>query len=147
MQGTYNVLTRGMETRVLPILRAHNMSYLASHALASGFLTGDHIDAQGNPTGRFASSSYANRPEIASAMKAFVTGCRAQDILPVEVASRWLAHHSPLNDNDGIVLGASRLEQVGDTVANIRKGPLPAQTVKLVDELWESVKPIRSLIV
>lgn len=132
-----------METRVLPILRAHNMSYLASHTLASGFLTGQHIDAQGNPTGRFASSGYANSPEVASAMKAFVTGCKAQDVLPVEVASRWLAYHSALKENDGIVLGASKLAQVGDTVANIRKGPLPSNIVKLVDELWESVKPVR----
>lgn len=119
------------------------MSYLASHALASGFLTGAHIDAQGNPTGRFATSSFANSPEVASAMKAFVAGCTEQGVLPVEVASRWLVHHSPLNDTDGVVLGASKLAQVGDTVANIRKGPLTPPVVKLVDELWESVKPIR----
>lgn len=119
------------------------MSYLACHTLASGFLTGEHIDAQGNPTGRFASSSYANSSEVAAAMKAFVTGCRAQDVLPVEVASRWLAYHSALKDNDGIMLGASKLAQVGDTVANIRKGPLTSNVVKLVDELWESVKPFR----
>lgn len=123
------------------------MSYVASHALASGFLTGEHIDAHGNPTGRFATSSYANIPEVVSAMKAFVSGCRAQGMLPVEVASRWIAHHSPLNDKDNIVLGASKLSQVGDTVANIRKGPLPAYVVKLVDELWESVEPIRSSII
>lgn len=119
------------------------MSYLASHALASGFLTGEHIDQDGNPVGRFAKSSYANSPEVATAMKAFVTGCKAQGLLPVEVASRWMAHHSSLNDKDGIVLGASKLTQIGDTVANIRKGPLPANAVKLAEELWESVKPIR----
>lgn len=132
------MLTRGLETRVLPILRAHGISYLASHALASGFLTGQHIDSQGSPTGRFATSGYAS-PEVAAAMKIFVDGCTAQGMLPVEVASRWMAHHSLLNEKDSIVLGASKLSQVGDTVVNIRKGPLPAE----VDELWESVKPIR----
>lgn len=28
-QGEYNVVTRGMETKLLPILRAHGMSYNA----------------------------------------------------------------------------------------------------------------------
>lgn len=77
-------------------------------------------------------------------MKAFVTGCEAQGLSPVEVASRWIAHHSSLNEKDGIVLGASKLEQVTETVANIREGSLPAQVVTLVDQLWEAVKPIRS---
>lgn len=128
---------------MLPTLRAHGMSYLASHALASGSLTGEHIDAQGNPTGRFATSSFANSPEVAHAMKAFIADCKEQGMLPVEVASRWLAHHSPLNEQDSIVLGASKLAQVGDTVANIRKGPLPGPVVKLVDDPWEGVKSVR----
>lgn len=131
---------------MLPILRAHGISYLASHALASGFLTGKHIDAEGNSTGRFTNSSYAT-PEVAVAMKAFVAGCDAQGLPPVEVASRWLAHHSPLNENDSIVLGASKLEQVRDTVANIRKGPLPPPVVTLVEQLWETVRPIRGSVI
>lgn len=142
-QGTYNMLTRGMETRVLPILRAHGMSFLASHALASGFLTGNHVDDEGRPTGRFAKNSSYASPEVASAMKTFVDGCRAHSLPPVEVASRWIAHHSALGDDDGIVLGASKLAQVGDTVANIRKGPLPEQVIVLSEDLWDAVKPTR----
>ncbi|EOO02315.1 putative aldo keto protein [Phaeoacremonium minimum UCRPA7] len=115
-QGGYSMLTRGPETRLFPILRAHGMSFLASHALASGFLTGKHIDDNGNPTGRFAQSGYA-APEVATAMKKFIAGC------------------------------ASKLAQVGDTVANIRRGPLPAPVVTLVDELWDAVKPIRGSMI
>lgn len=70
-QGAYSLLTRGMEKRVLPILRAHGMSFLASHALASGFLTGNHVDADGAPTGWFASNSGYAAPEVAAAMKGF----------------------------------------------------------------------------
>lgn len=142
-QGSYSLLTRGAETRVLPILRAHGISLLASHALASGFLTGKHVDADGNPVGRFANNTSYAAPEVAAAMKRFVAGCGAQGLPPVEVASRWVAHHSALGEKDGIVLGASKLAQVGETVANIRKGPLPAPVVKLAEELWDAVKPIR----
>lgn len=148
-QGTYNMLTRGAETRVLPILRAHGMSFLASHALASGFLTGKHVDGEGRATGRFAKNAGLASPEVAAAMKefVFVEGCKANNLQPVEVASRWISHHSALGDEDAIVLGASKLEQVGDTVANIEKGPLPEEIVALVDRAWATVKPIRGSMI
>ncbi|KAK7745522.1 hypothetical protein SLS53_003022 [Cytospora paraplurivora] len=104
-QGSYSLITRGAETRVLPILRAHGISFLASHALASEFLTDKHVDADGNPVGRSAQNSSFAAPEVAAAMKRFVAGCGAQGLPPVEVASRWVAHHSALGEEDGIVLG------------------------------------------
>lgn len=146
-QGTYDMLTRGMESRVLPILRAHGMSFLASHALASGFLTGTHVDDEGKPTGRFTKNASFATPEVMAAMKKFVAGCRAHSLPPVEVASRWITHHSALGENDGIVLGASKLHQVGDTVANIRKGSLPREMVALTDDVWAAVNPIRGSVI
>lgn len=41
----------------------------------------------------------------------------------------------------------SRLVQVGDTVANIRKGPLPAPVVALADELGDAVKTVRGSMI
>lgn len=146
-QGTYNLLTRGMETRVLPILRAHGMAFLASHALASGYLTCNHIDADGKPTGRFAKNSSYAALEVTAAMKNFVDGCKAHALPPVELASRWIAHHSVLGENDGIVVGASRLAQVGDTVTNVRKGPLPQEVVVLVEGIWDAVKHTRGSMI
>lgn len=142
-QGSYNMLTRGAETRLLPILRAHGMSFLASHALASGYLTGNHVDGDGRPTGRFAKNGSYAAPEVATAMKSFVDGCRAAGLPPVEVASRWIAHHSALSESDGIVLGASKLAQVGDTVTKVRKGRLSEEVAALADGLWDAVKQIR----
>lgn len=146
-QGTYNLLTRGMETRVLPILREHSISFLASHALASGYLTCNHIDADGKPTGRFAKNSSYAAPEVAAAMEGFVKGCRAHGLPPVEVASRWIAHHSALRENDGIVVGASRLAQVCDTVAIISKGPLPQEVAVLVGGIWDAVEHKRGSMI
>lgn len=34
-QGEYNVVTRGMETKLLPILRAHGMTYNAFRCVVS----------------------------------------------------------------------------------------------------------------
>lgn len=58
---------------------------------------------------------------------------------PVEVAIRWIMHHSALRDGDGVILGASRTEQVQETVAMIRKGPLPGAAVETAEELWQKL--------
>lgn len=80
-------------------------------------------------------------------MKNFVKGCKAHALPPVKVASRWISHHSALGENDGVVVGASRLAQVGDTVTNIRKGPLPLEVVVLVEGIWDVVKHTRGSII
>lgn len=47
------------------------------------------------------------------------------NISPVEVAIRWIAHHSVLGDGDGIVIGASKVEQIQQTVGMIEVVPYP----------------------
>jgi hypothetical protein len=44
---------------------------------------------------------------------------------PIEVAMRWIAYHSALKDDDGIIIGASKTEQVIATTNLIKRGPLP----------------------
>ena len=55
-------------------------------------------------------------------------------------------HHSALSDRDGVILGASKTEQVQETVAMIRKGPLPGPAVELAEELWQEVEVSRGEI-
>jgi aryl-alcohol dehydrogenase-like predicted oxidoreductase len=117
------------------------MSFLASDALASGFLTAKHVDNDGRPSVRFAKNAGLAAPEVAAAMKQFVAACSAHDLQPVEVAIRWICHQSALGDDDAIVLGASKQAQVVDTMAHIRKGPLPHEVVVLVESLWAMVLP------
>ncbi len=81
--------------------------------------------------------------DLLSAMKKFDAEVKAQGFVPVEVAIRWLTHHSALDDGDGIILGASKVAQVIDTVNLIRKGPLPESILSLVDKLWGNVKGTR----
>jgi aflatoxin B1 aldehyde reductase len=55
---------------------------------------------------------------------------------------RWLAYHSKLGSDDAVILGASKVEQVDDSVAEIAKGPLNGDIVSQFEELWESVKDV-----
>ena len=51
-----------------------------------------------------------------------------------------MVHHSALrvlNGNDGIIIGASSVKQLEESLANLEKGPLPVGVLKVLDEAWE----------
>lgn len=153
-QGEYSLVSRGMETKLLPLLRAHGVRFNAFRSVASGFLTGKAVSGQAEGT-RFA----ANNPlggamqrvfgaqDLHAAVKKFDTETRANGSKPLEVAIRWIVHHSALGEEDGVILGASRTAQVVESVEMARKGPLTEDLLKLVDELWDSVKETRGSII
>lgn len=62
----------------------------------------------------------------------------------IETALRWTKHHSALrvvDGNDGVIIGISSIEQLGNNLDNLEKGPLPEDLVKSVDEAWQVAKP------
>ncbi|KAF2450544.1 aflatoxin B1-aldehyde reductase [Karstenula rhodostoma CBS 690.94] len=65
----------------------------------------------------------------------------AHGLTLIEVALRWLVHHSALKmrtggGNDGIIIGASSLSQLDTNLAQFEKGPLPKEVVDALDEGW-----------
>ena len=80
-------------------------------------------------------------------MKEFDVQAKSRNLTSVEVAIRWIAHHSALKDEDGIILGASKVEQIRETVSMIKKGPLPEEVLKTAEDLWSAVKGSRSDII
>ena len=106
--------------------------------LAVGFLTGklvnnDHAGTRSgddNPLGKM----------IAAEAKSL-------NLTSIEIAVGWLAHHSALRDEDGIILGASKHEQIKETVAMIKKGPLDGKALKAADDLWTVVEGSRGGII
>ena len=121
--------------------------------LAAGFLTGKLTNhnydgtrfADDNPLGKFAQKLYGAE-DLKQAMKKFDIGVKAYDVTSLEVAIRWIMHHSTLGDGDGIILGASKVEQLRQTVMFARKGPLPEELVRLAEDLWTAVNGSRGEI-
>ncbi|KAI0521214.1 putative oxidoreductase [Xylaria bambusicola] len=152
-QGPYNLVTRGMEKELLPLLRAHGIAFNAFQSLAAGFLTGKLVNDQhagtrfgdDHPLGAIARKMFGGE-DLLAAMKKFDKDVKALGLTPLEVAARWITHHSALGDDDGVLLGASKSDQIVDTVGIIRKGPLPDAVLPFVDELWDAVKETRGAI-
>ena len=84
--------------------------------------------------------------ELHSAMRKFDTQVKSYKLTPLEVAIRWVAYHSVLGSEDGIILGASKVEQIRETVTMMRKGPLPVEVLGTVEDLWSTVKEGRGEI-
>ena len=54
-----------------------------------------------------------------------------RDISLAEASLRWLYHHSALETEDGLILGATKAAE---------KGPLPGEVVKMFEKTWDAVK-------
>ena len=58
------------------------------------------------------------------------------------LAYRWIMYHSALEGEkgDGIIVGASNIQQLEQTLATIEEGPLKEETAKKAGAIWEKVK-------
>jgi aflatoxin B1 aldehyde reductase len=147
-QGMYNGLSRNIEKELFPAIRKLGMRFYAFNPLAGGMLTGKHTDYNNNPEpGRFTlRQSYRNRywkKAIFEAVGILTKICREEGLEPAEAAYRWLAFHSCLDmgKGDGIIIGASNMEQFEQNLSAVEKGKLPESVVNIINDVWETAKP------
>ncbi|KAL8673742.1 MAG: hypothetical protein Q9168_001849 [Polycauliona sp. 1 TL-2023] len=153
-QGDYNLVTRGMETKLLPLLRSHGMTFNAFRPLAAGFLTGKFLDNDYAGT-RFSDDNPLSKPmqnlfgaqDLQAAVRQFGIEMKSHGLTAMEVAIRWIVHHSALQNHDGVIIGASKKSQFEETASMIEKGPLPKEVLETVESVWDEVKESRKDII
>lgn len=143
-QGSYNPLHRKGEEELFPLLRLLGISFYAWGPLAGGLLA-KPIDelVKPKPGTRydempFFGNMYLNENNIA-ALKKMDEVCAQNDISMMEATMRWFMHHSALQDDDAVILGASSKEQVDATLTACEKGPLPQAVSDGWQTLWQSI--------
>lgn len=147
-QGMYNGLTRSAEAELFSALRKLGIRFYAFNPLAGGMLTGKHMHYEKEPMpGRFARlQSYRNRywkESYFKAVRVLAETSRKEGVEPAEAAYRWLTRHSLLDadEGDGIIVGASSLDQLDFNLAAVSKGSLPESVLNAFDDAWEEAKP------
>ncbi|MBO6033848.1 MAG: aldo/keto reductase [Prevotella sp.] len=147
-QGMYNALCRNVEPELFPAIRSLGMRFYAFNPLAGGMLTGKHLHFEDTPEpGRFARlESYRKRywkQSYFDAVDEIRKACEAENIPMAEAGYRWLCYHSMMDaaKDDGILLGASRQEQMTQNMAATTKGPLPQSVLDAMDAAWEMARP------
>lgn len=149
-QGDYNVITRGMEKTLLPLLRAQGMSYYAFRPLAAGFLTGKFTNGQYEDTrfsdthahGKFFQVLYGDL-NLRQAMRNLEAVLEPLGISSREAGIRWICYHSQLGATDAIILGVSKLVQIKENLESVSVGPLPENVVQSIEDIWSALDESR----
>ena len=127
---------------------------MASSAASPAAESSPSVTGSLNPRNRYTGPNAApfwnnvfNRPPVHRALKHLSETLQslpeAKGMSLAEASLRWLVYHSALGNEDGVILGASRAEQVAESVRCCRAGPLSEDIRKAVEGLWEDSRKDR----
>lgn len=140
-QGGYNALLRGMEEPLLPKLRENGIAFYAYSPLGGGFFSKPVEQLREPPKGSrrdlmpVFSAIYVNDLSL-ELLEKLTNVCEREGVAVKDAALRWLMHHSALGEEDGVVLGASSVEQMEENLRACEGGSLPGEVVRGFEEFW-----------
>lgn len=148
-QGNYSAVARKQETLLFPTLRKLGISFYAYSPVAGGFLTKTREQVESGH-GRFDPKAMAGemykrlyaKPTLLDALDEWGQIANDEGITRAALAYRWVKYNSPLKPEhgDAIIIGASSVEQLEETLDALTKGPLSAQAVQRIEAIWEKVE-------
>ncbi|KAG1717442.1 NADP-dependent oxidoreductase domain-containing protein [Suillus lakei] len=148
-EGIYNALERRVETELFSCLRHFGIRFYAYSPLAMGLLSGKILSEADMQTGRWdptvsrvAGALRAKYSRFLPILRELNAVLDKQGIPISEAANRWLQHHSGLQPCDGIIIGASNVDQLENNLKEHEVGPLPNDVIKLLDDAWVQAKGI-----
>lgn len=150
-QGNYNPVSRHYDETLFPLLRELNISFYAYSPLAGGFLTkSPETLKEGRGSGRWDPKVTVGQvyrknyilPTLLEALSEWDAIAKEAGVTPAALAYRWVAYNSILSaeHGDGIIIGASSLEQLEQTLKTLEEGPLDPKSLERIDKVWALVK-------
>jgi aryl-alcohol dehydrogenase (NADP+) len=147
VQPRYNLLFRGFERDLLPMCEEEAIAVVPYNPLAGGLLTGKYDRSAAPPEGtRFTlgtagaryQARYWNQQEFETIDQLRAIGNEA-GMSMATMALSWVLSNPAIT---APIVGASRPEQLADSLAAAEKGPLPADLKARLDEIshgWRAV--------
>lgn len=152
-QGNYNAVSRIIDTTLFPVLRELGISFYAYSPIAGGFLTKSRKALEeGTEGGRFAVGDNAInnmyrglylKPALLEGLDKWVELAKMEGVPQAELAYRWIYYHSalkPQEHGDFVIVGASKVDQISQTLEGLKRGPLKPEVVQGIDQVWDIVK-------
>lgn len=150
-QGNYNPVGRHYDTTLFPLLRELQIAFYAYSPLAGGFLVKDPETfrsggGQGrwDPNGRVGAiyRHQYNKSTLVEALSEWDSIANDAGVSKAALAYRWVMYNSMIKPEfgDGIIIGASRPQQLEQTLRDFEYGPLEAGIAKRIDAVWDLVK-------
>ncbi len=136
-QNVYNLLTRGIETELLPQTAKHNLGVIVYNVLMGGLLTGKHSKGAPAAGSRMADNKmYSDRywsDENFDAASALASVAEGAGLSPADLAMRWAANQPGITS---VLLGVSKIGHLEANLAALLADPLPADVLAACDEIW-----------
>ncbi|KAK3346351.1 NADP-dependent oxidoreductase domain-containing protein [Lasiosphaeria hispida] len=149
-QAVYNCMQRGIEAELLPACRRYGLDVVVYSPIVGGLLSGqitrkETVPAEGRFSDKFLNGWIRERYFRDSTFDAIAELRAAADregVSTIEVALRWLVHHSKLDvrGGDGIIIGVSKLEHIDSNLDYLEKGPLSEELLGALDRMWRIAK-------
>ena len=147
VQPRYNLLFRTFERDLLPLCEEEGIAVIPYNPLAGGLLTGKH-EQNGTPqqgtrftlgrAGAMYQARYWHEREFETVEQ--LRGiAREADMSLATLAVRWVLSNTAIT---APIIGASRPEQLADSLAAEEKGPLPADVKARLDQLTDSWRAV-----
>ena len=144
-------MARHYDTTLFPLLRELQIAFYAYSPLAGGFLVKDpETFRSGGGQGRWDPNESLgaiyrhqyDKPKPVEALSEWESIANDAGVSKAAVAYRWVMYNSMLDPElgDGIIIGASRHQQLEQTLRDIEYGPLEASITERIDTLWDLVK-------
>jgi aryl-alcohol dehydrogenase (NADP+) len=145
VQPRYNLLFRGFERDLLPLCAEEAIAVIPYNPLAGGLLTGKHDRQLPPPEGsRFQLGTAGARYQARywhdrefEAIEALRAVARDAGMSLTTMAIRWVLSHPAIT---APIIGASRPEQLGDSLAAAEQGVLPPDLKAKLDELTQGFR-------
>lgn len=148
-QGNYSAIARKSETTLFPTLRKLKIAFYAYSPLAGGFLTKTReVLEQGQAGGRWSKDtpnifqSMYLKPSYLDVLAKWNHVAEQESVSKALLAYRWVSYHSTLKPEygDALILGASRPEQIRQSVEGLKDGPLTPESAQAIEEIWHLVE-------
>lgn len=136
-QNVYNLLTRGIESELVPMARSHAMGVIVFNPLMSGLLTGKHRKGSAVAGTRLADNAmYRARywsDENLDAVEELCGIAKNAGLTPTQLALRWCANQPGITS---VLLGASQEKHLEENLNAILAPKLPEDVLRACDSVW-----------
>lgn len=142
-QPMYNLLARGIEQEYLPFCKRFGVSKIVYNPLAGGLLTGKQHRERPLAGTRFDNNQmYLDRywhPAYFDAVEELQKVAAEAGRSLIDLSLNWLLFHTP---TDVVILGASKYEQLEQTLDVFGKAPLRQDTLGALDSVWQELRGV-----
>ncbi len=138
-QNGYNMITRGVETELVPFVRGHKLGLTVYNPIAAGLLAGKHKPGVPLENTRFANNkAYFERywsDQNFVLVEELTALAQNNGMSILELAMKWCDAQPCVTS---IISGVSRLSQLEQNIAVLEGKPISAELLKQADEIYLS---------